>query len=105
MCKVYQEILFIGSLWENSQTRQKHFKNNGLRSQGCFFKCIRTNKDFEDISENVDFFNELQASRSPYKPTLEDITEDEDDLFQLMSELEYPIPVDTNNNPLQKISG
>ena len=62
------------------------------------------NKYLEDISENEEFFNELQARRSPYKPTLEDITE-EDDLFHVMSELEYPTPVDTNNNPMQKNNG
>ena len=39
------------------------------------------NKDLEDISENEDFFDELQANRSPYKPILKDITDDEDDFF------------------------
>lgn len=46
------------------------------------------NKDMEDISENEDFFDELQANRSPYKPILEDITDDEDDLFHLVDELD-----------------
>ena len=61
------------------------------------------NKDLEDISKNEDFFDQLQANRSPYKPILEDITDDEDDLFHLVDELDNPTSVDTNNNPLQQL--
>lgn len=61
------------------------------------------NIELEDISENEDFFDELQLNRSPYNPTLENITEDEDDLFTLMDGFECPTPVDTNNNTLQEI--
>ena len=61
------------------------------------------NKDLEDISKNEDFFDELQANTSPYKPILEDITDDHDDLFHLVDELDYPTSVDTNNNPLQQL--
>ena len=61
------------------------------------------NKDLEDISDNEDFFDELQTNRSSYKPILEDITDDEDDLFHLVNELDYPTSADTNNNPLQQL--
>ena len=77
--KVYQEKLFIGSLGKINKVDRNTSKNLTYNVKAVSPSAYVPNKNFKDISENKDFFDVLQANRSPYKPILEGITDDEED--------------------------